>query len=136
MAVEHEDLLRRLRRDLAEAQIDRAQLEALRRELERAERELSRIPDLVAAAEEARRRLEIEHAEQAEQAEHERQRQLLAEQAALDLARCREERDHHAAQAAVWQEHADRANRALRDLKASPSWLVTRPLRLLKRLLT
>lgn len=114
-------MLAELRRELAEARIERGQLEALRVELARAEQELSGVPDLVAGREEARRRLEMERADR--------------EESGLALVRCREQRDAYAADLAVERERADRANQALRDIQASPSWRVTRPLRVLKRLI-
>ena len=96
-----------LRRRLAEAQVDRSQLDTLRGELERSERAASRIPVLEDDVQHLRRRLLIARAE------HERElRERTGE----------------------LQAHLERAQQALRDLQASPSWRVTRPLRALKRL--
>jgi len=90
-----------LRRRLAEAEIDAERLATLRRELERSEREVARIPDLEQELQHLRREATIRAAE--------------AERAAAERAEL--------------EAHLERANDALRQLQASPSWRVTAPLR-------
>ena len=87
----------------------------LRLELERSEREVARIPDLEQALQLARRRLTIAEAEQA------REREAQAAQAGRDREALQAELDH--------------LRSTLDELKRSPSWRVTRPLRALKRAL-
>ena len=107
---DHEDDLAATRRRLADALIDRDQLAELRAELERSEAEVARLPQLEHDLQHERRRAEIAAAE--------RDRLAGELQGVADL-----------------QERLDRAQRALADLQASPSWRITRPLRLAKRLL-
>ena len=101
-----EDELGRLRRRVAELEVDRDELATLRRELERSERELARLPVLEDEVQHQRRSAEIARAE-----------------------RARREADLEAL-----GEDLERAQQALRDLQASASWRVTAPLRSAKRI--
>src|SRR3712207_7517895 len=89
------------------------QVQRLREELERSEQEVARIPVLEHEVQHLRRRLEVM------EAEHERQ--------------LRDERGLHEVEIAKLREELNRADRSLRDIQSSPSWRVTRPLRVLKR---
>lgn len=97
-----------LRRRLAEARTDYAQIAELREQLASGETELARIAVLEDALQHARRRAEIADADRA------RLKRELAE--AGDL-----------------RGRLERSEQLLRDLQASPSWRITRPLRAAKR---
>jgi chromosome segregation ATPase len=99
-----------LRRRLAEAQAGSAQVAELRDQLASGEAELARIAVLEDALQHERRRAEIAEADRA------RLERELAE--AGDL-----------------RGRLERSEQLLRDLQASPSWRITRPLRGAKRLL-
>ena len=99
-----------LRRRLAEAQTDSAQVAELREQLAAGETELARIAGLEDALQHERRRAEIAEAERVRF-----ERELL--------------------EAGELRGRLERSEQLLRDLQASPSWRITRPLRAAKRLL-
>ncbi len=105
-----------LRRRLAEAEVEHGQLAELRDQLASAETRLARIAVLEDELQHARRQAEIAEADRA---------RVAGELAAID--------DHPVVR--DLRERLARAERAVRDLQASPSWRITRPLRAAKRLL-
>jgi len=99
-----------LRRRLAEAEAQAAQVPELRDQLASGETELARIAGLEDALQHERRRAEMAEAD-----------------------RARFERELR--EAGDLRGRLERSEQLLRDLQASPSWRLTRPLRAAKRLL-